>query len=114
MIQIEPQSCPNHRCWVKREVKFVITISGSRRLGASASFFVLQRHHRQDHHLPQSDIRVHLIHSKSERSSLLKIQQNMSTESSSGKFAPKQAVQLNPPKDDPISVEHLAKCDGMP
>jgi len=75
---------------------------------------VLQRHHRQDHHLPQSDIRVHLIHSKSERSSLLKIQQNMSTESSSGKFAPKQAVQLNPPKDDPISVEHLAKCDGMP
>lgn len=29
-----------------------------------------------------------------------------------GKFEPKVAVQLNPPKDDPISVEELAKCDG--
>jgi membrane-associated progesterone receptor component len=27
-------------------------------------------------------------------------------------FAPKVAVQLNPPKDDPITVEELAKCDG--
>lgn len=29
-----------------------------------------------------------------------------------GKFEPKVPVQLNPPKDDPISVEELAKCDG--
>ena len=29
-----------------------------------------------------------------------------------GKFEPKVAVQLNPPKDDPISVEELAKADG--
>jgi membrane-associated progesterone receptor component len=29
-----------------------------------------------------------------------------------GRFEPKQAVQLDPPKDDPITVEHLAKCDG--
>lgn len=28
------------------------------------------------------------------------------------RFAPKVAVQLDPPKDDPISLEELAKCDG--
>lgn len=28
------------------------------------------------------------------------------------RFAPKQPVTLNPPKDDAISREHLAKCDG--
>lgn len=27
-------------------------------------------------------------------------------------FEPKKPVQLDPPKDDPISVEELAKCDG--
>ncbi|KAH8147856.1 uncharacterized protein LAJ45_07957 [Morchella importuna] len=27
-------------------------------------------------------------------------------------FAPKQPVALAPPKEDPISVEHLAKCSG--
>ncbi|OJJ44804.1 hypothetical protein ASPZODRAFT_18368 [Penicilliopsis zonata CBS 506.65] len=27
-------------------------------------------------------------------------------------FAPKVPVQLNPPKDDPITVEELSKCDG--
>lgn len=30
----------------------------------------------------------------------------------SGKFEPKTPVQLDPPKDDPISVEDLAKADG--
>ncbi|CAG7967683.1 unnamed protein product [Penicillium nalgiovense] len=30
----------------------------------------------------------------------------------SKRFEPKVAVQLDPPKDDPISVEELAKCDG--
>lgn len=30
----------------------------------------------------------------------------------SGKFEPKVPVQLNPPKDDPISVEELAKANG--
>lgn len=30
----------------------------------------------------------------------------------SGAFAPKTEVKLDPPKDDPISVEELAKCDG--
>jgi hypothetical protein len=29
-----------------------------------------------------------------------------------GKFEPKVPVQLNPPKDDPISVEELAKATG--
>lgn len=29
------------------------------------------------------------------------------------RFAPKQAVTLNPPKDDIIDREYLAKCDGM-
>ncbi|EWC48959.1 hypothetical protein DRE_00264 [Drechslerella stenobrocha 248] len=29
-----------------------------------------------------------------------------------GKFEPKEAVQLDPPKDDVISKEYLAKCDG--
>ena len=28
------------------------------------------------------------------------------------RFAPKVPVQLDPPKDDPISLEELAKCDG--
>lgn len=30
-----------------------------------------------------------------------------------GRFEPKVPVQLNPPKDDPISVEELAKATGM-
>lgn len=28
-------------------------------------------------------------------------------------FEPKQKVELDPPKDDPISLEYLAKCDGL-
>jgi hypothetical protein len=28
-------------------------------------------------------------------------------------FAPKVPVQLDPPKDDPITMEELSKCDGM-
>jgi len=31
----------------------------------------------------------------------------------SDRFNPKVPVQLDPPKDDPITVEELAKCDGM-
>ena len=31
----------------------------------------------------------------------------------SGKFEPKQKVELDPPKDDPISLDYLSKCDGM-
>ena len=27
-------------------------------------------------------------------------------------FAPKQPVQLDPPKSDPISLDYLSKCDG--
>lgn len=30
-----------------------------------------------------------------------------------GKFEPKVPVQLDPPKDDPISLEELAKANGM-
>ncbi|KAM0483636.1 hypothetical protein ACHAPX_002129 [Trichoderma viride] len=30
----------------------------------------------------------------------------------SGRFEPKTPVQLDPPKDDPISLEDLAKADG--
>lgn len=30
-----------------------------------------------------------------------------------GKFEPKVPITLNPPKDDPISIEVLAKADGM-
>ncbi|OBT69307.1 hypothetical protein VE03_01839 [Pseudogymnoascus sp. 23342-1-I1] len=30
----------------------------------------------------------------------------------SGKFEPKTPVTLNPPKDDPITIEHLSKCNG--
>ena len=33
-------------------------------------------------------------------------------EAQSKRFAPKVPVQLDPPKDDPISPEELAKCDG--
>lgn len=36
-----------------------------------------------------------------------------STIAMSGKFEPKVPVTLNPPKDDPISLEELAKADGM-
>ena len=32
----------------------------------------------------------------------------------SGKFEPKAAVELAPPKDDPIQLDHLALCDGKP
>lgn len=28
------------------------------------------------------------------------------------RFAPKEPVTLNPPKDEVITREHLAKCDG--
>jgi hypothetical protein len=35
-----------------------------------------------------------------------------STFTMAGKFAPKEPVQLAPPKDDLISLEHLAKCNG--
>ncbi|KAH7069098.1 progesterone binding protein-like protein [Paraphoma chrysanthemicola] len=28
------------------------------------------------------------------------------------RFAPKEAITLQPPKDDPIDREYLAKCDG--
>jgi predicted heme/steroid binding protein len=31
---------------------------------------------------------------------------------STKKFEPKKAVELAPPKDDPITPEYLAKCDG--
>jgi hypothetical protein len=31
----------------------------------------------------------------------------------SGKFEPKQKVELDPPKDDSISLDYLSKCDGM-
>jgi membrane-associated progesterone receptor component len=34
------------------------------------------------------------------------------TEQRKAKFEPKQPIELAPPKDDVISVEHLAKCDG--
>ncbi|KAF1992746.1 cytochrome b5 [Amniculicola lignicola CBS 123094] len=30
-----------------------------------------------------------------------------------GKFEPKEPVQLAPPKDDEISLDHLAKCNGV-
>lgn len=31
----------------------------------------------------------------------------------SGKFEPKTKVELDPPKDEEISLDYLAKCDGM-
>ena len=33
--------------------------------------------------------------------------------SMAGKFEPKVPVSLAPPKTDPISQEHLAKCNGQ-
>lgn len=30
------------------------------------------------------------------------------------RFSPKVPVQLDPPKYDPITVEELSKCDGIP
>jgi membrane-associated progesterone receptor component len=35
-----------------------------------------------------------------------------SEEHKKGSFAPKQPVELAPPKDDPITPEYLEKCDG--
>ena len=37
----------------------------------------------------------------------------MSAPEASKSFAPKTLPKLDPPKDDPITVEELAKCDGM-
>ncbi|KAJ5214552.1 Cytochrome b5 [Penicillium cf. viridicatum] len=37
----------------------------------------------------------------------------MVEQTESKRFTPKVPVELDPPKDDPISVEELAKCDGM-
>ena len=37
-----------------------------------------------------------------------------STEPKKERFAPKVPVQLDPPKDDPITLDYLAKCDGTP
>jgi hypothetical protein len=37
----------------------------------------------------------------------------MTEEKQTKRVEPKVPVQLDPPKDDPISVEELAKCDGM-
>lgn len=37
----------------------------------------------------------------------------MTEEKQTKRFEPKVPVQLDPPKDDPISQEELAKCDGM-
>ncbi|KAF2277340.1 cytochrome b5 [Westerdykella ornata] len=36
----------------------------------------------------------------------------MSDTQKKGQFEPKEPVQLAPPKDDPITLEYLAKCDG--
>ncbi|KAI4256549.1 MAG: hypothetical protein LQ352_002045 [Teloschistes flavicans] len=36
----------------------------------------------------------------------------MATATQSKAFAPKEAPKLNPPKNTPISLSHLAKCDG--
>ncbi|OGE50253.1 hypothetical protein PENARI_c017G04361 [Penicillium arizonense] len=36
----------------------------------------------------------------------------MTEEKQTKRFEPKVPVQLDPPKDDPISQEELAKCDG--
>jgi hypothetical protein len=36
-----------------------------------------------------------------------------STEPKKERFAPKVPVNLDPPKDDPITLEYLSKCDGM-
>jgi len=35
-----------------------------------------------------------------------------SSEPKKEKFAPKTAVQLDPPKDDLIALDYLSKCDG--
>lgn len=37
----------------------------------------------------------------------------MSEQTEKKRFEPKQPVQLDPPKDDPITMEELSKCDGM-
>ncbi len=41
------------------------------------------------------------------------LSQPLSTMATKGKFEPKTPVVLNPPKDDPITPEFLAKCNGM-
>jgi hypothetical protein len=42
-----------------------------------------------------------------------KIPRSEVTLNMSGKFEPKQKVELDPPKDDPISLDYLSKCDGV-
>ena len=36
----------------------------------------------------------------------------MSASQSKGRFEPKELVNLDPPKSDPITVDHLSKCNG--
>lgn len=36
----------------------------------------------------------------------------MSAPEKKGKFEPKTPVNLKPPKSDPITVDHLSKCNG--
>jgi len=59
----------------------------------------------------QTSHQCHSIHEKYSKNLFQKM--STVTSSSSGKFAPKTPVQLNPPKDDPISLDRLSKCDGM-
>ena len=37
----------------------------------------------------------------------------MAMQEATKSFTPREPPKLNPPKDDPIDVEELAKCDGM-
>lgn len=40
-------------------------------------------------------------------------QTSVEAEQKKGRFEPKVPVKLDPPKDDPISLGYLAKCNGM-
>jgi hypothetical protein len=69
-------------------------------------------------HLPRSTfcwafLSVHQRHQPSSYQHLKSIMSNAADQPKKERFAPKEAVTLQPPKDDIIDRDHLAKCDGM-
>ena len=58
------------------------------------------------------DAHIRLTDSTSSANKLVLSFSHIMAEEPKKKFEPKNPVQLDAPKDDPISLEYLAKCDG--
>jgi hypothetical protein len=65
-------------------------------------------------HLPRPTLSEHPRHQRSSYQHFKPIMSDAADQPKKERFAPKEAVTLQPPKDDIIDRDHLAKCDGMP